>query len=80
MPPSLIHPHTPTHIHKRLTTLPLTGLQEDFLTCKRQRMEGWLQVAGLMLKTIAVDSGLLDAAGKHPAAVRPPPAWAAASA
>lgn len=28
-------------------------------------MEGWLQTAGLVLKTIAVESGLLDPAGKR---------------
>ncbi|GAB4820337.1 hypothetical protein N2152v2_007383 [Parachlorella kessleri] len=40
---------------------PTESLQEDFLTCKRQRMEGWLQTAGLALKTIAVENGLLHA-------------------
>lgn len=43
-----------------------TQSQEDFLNCKRQRMEGWLQTAGLVLKTIAVESGLLDPAGELP--------------
>ena len=38
-------------------------LQEDFLECKRQRLEGLLAAAGLMLKTLAVDKGLLSAAG-----------------
>ena len=42
---------------------PTESLQEDFLECKRQRMEGLLAAAGLMLKTIAVDKGLLERAG-----------------
>lgn len=37
--------------------------QEDFLECKRQRLEGLLAAAGLMLKTLAVDRGLLSPAG-----------------
>ena len=42
---------------------PTESLQEDFLECKRQRLEGLLAAAGLMLKTLAVDKGLLSPAG-----------------
>ena len=42
---------------------PTESLQEDFLECQRQRLEGLLAAAGLMLKTLAVDQGLLPAAG-----------------
>lgn len=38
------------------------------MECKRQRLEGLLAAAGLMLKTLAVDKGLLSAAGGHPGA------------
>lgn len=38
-------------------------LQEDFLECKRQRLEGLLAAAGLMLKMLAVDKGLLNPTG-----------------
>ena len=55
---------------KRMLLAPLPAcpappacLQEDFLECKRQRLEGLLAAAGLMLKTLAVDKGLLSAAG-----------------
>jgi len=33
------------------------------LECKRQRLEGMLAAAGLMLKTLAVDKKLLSPAG-----------------
>lgn len=37
--------------------------QEDFLECKRQRLEGLLAAAGLALKMLAVDKGLLSPVG-----------------
>ncbi|KAI3430892.1 hypothetical protein D9Q98_009301 [Chlorella vulgaris] len=39
---------------------PTESLQEDYLECKRQRLEGLLAAAGLMLKTLAVEHGLLS--------------------
>ncbi|KAL4420694.1 hypothetical protein ABPG75_010350 [Micractinium tetrahymenae] len=41
---------------------PTESLQEDFLECKRQRLEGLLAAAGLALKMLAVDKGLLSPA------------------
>ena len=60
LPPSL---HLPHCCFLKPNQPCSTPWQEDFLACKRQRMEGWLQTAGLVLKTIAVESGLLDASG-----------------
>jgi hypothetical protein len=34
------------------------------LECKRQRLQGLLAAAGLMLKTLAAEQGLLEAAGE----------------
>lgn len=43
--------------------MPPCAFQEDFLECKRQRLEGLLAAAGLALKMLAVDRGLLSPAG-----------------
>lgn len=50
--------HPPTH-----SPISCPVKQEDFLECKRQRLEGMLAAAGLMLKTLAVDQGLLPPSG-----------------
>ena len=42
---------------------PTESLQEMFLACKRQRMEATLAAAGLVLRSVAVERGLLDPAG-----------------
>lgn len=49
---------TPCHL-----PCPSCELQEDYLECKRQRLEGLLAAAGLMLKTLAVEHGLLSPGG-----------------